>query len=55
MKVRKFPQSHLVLEKDGKKPTVVMFDNTDDSLSEFHHCRILYEKYFKNNKLEIFE
>lgn len=43
------------LDKEGGDPESHEFNNTLDVQDEFLACYALYNRYFKNNKLEIFE
>lgn len=43
------------LDKNGGEPEIHNFDNVGACIDEFMACYDMYNKYFKNNKLEIFE
>jgi hypothetical protein len=43
------------LSKDGKDAEIFEYKDLEYCRSHFCDCFVLYKKYFKNNKLEIFE
>lgn len=43
------------LDKSGGEPEIFEFNNIDDCQQEFKECYKLYQRYFKHNKLEVFE
>lgn len=43
------------LDKSGGEPEVFAFDNLPACQEEFRECYKLYQRYFINNKLEVFE